>query len=511
MATPFKQAPSQADVLSVAVLIRRHYRTSLNDLGEGHKVAQRFATGRNRANTRFGLSILSIGVLLFALAVLGALSLRQHIQLRRLKTLNLQETAKRTQTTWQLVEHLARLQDQIETQIDDGIARELHGSDASSPNVTPEQLQTVRQSLDDLAGQVRRLDEAGNAAHSGDAEKELADRLGQLSEQLESSRRQLEQLTARFGESEQIVAAVSGGVCLIQGEYMFVDPKTDLPLRYLQAEPRQDVVILPDQIVVDDGAGRDARPSDLLPVSSAGQGDPLVVRYTATGFLVDPRGYILTNGHVTKPWRVSRQHEHLLEAGYLAKLCLFQAFFPGRPESVNLEVIACRDEEDLALLGADISGSDIPPLTCRTDPNGLRAGQTLIVLGYPTGLDALLARMNERDLDSIVGGSEVSFDRIARNMARQGLIEPIATRGICGMVSPSRLVYDAQTAVGASGAPVIGPDGKVVAINTALLKSFGGTNFGIPIRRGLELLKDSVSTDLTTVSRQDAQSGPIGL
>ena len=51
----------------------------------------------------------------------------------------------------------------------------------------------------------------------------------------------------------------------------------------------------------------------------------------------------------------------------------------------------------------------------------------------------------------------------------------------------NKLVYDAQTAIGGSGGPVLGSNGKVVAINTALLKGFAGSNFGIPITRAIEL------------------------
>ena len=60
---------------------------------------------------------------------------------------------------------------------------------------------------------------------------------------------------------------------------------------------------------------------------------------------------------------------------------------------------------------------------------------------------------------------------------------------MCGRVSEDKIIYDAPTAIGGSGGPVIGLDGKVVAINTALLRGFAGTNFGIPIQLGLQLLE----------------------
>ena len=60
---------------------------------------------------------------------------------------------------------------------------------------------------------------------------------------------------------------------------------------------------------------------------------------------------------------------------------------------------------------------------------------------------------------------------------------------MCGRVHEGRIIYDAPTAIGGSGAPVINLNGEVVAINTALMKEFAGTNFGIPIDYALNLLK----------------------
>ena len=140
---------------------------------------------------------------------------------------------------------------------------------------------------------------------------------------------------------------------------------------------------------------------------------------------------------------------------------------------------------------ADLRGQAIPVLPCETDPSKLRVGQTLVVLGYPTGFDMLLARLGQGELDEIMGDPPVSFDALAHNLAQRGMIQPVATRGMCGRIGRGRVVYDAATAIGASGAPVLNVDGKVVAINTALMKGFAGTNFGVPIDRALGLLEGS--------------------
>ena len=78
---------------------------------------------------------------------------------------------------------------------------------------------------------------------------------------------------------------------------------------------------------------------------------------------------------------------------------------------------------------------------------------------------------------------------------------------MCGRVDEDKIIYDAPTAIGGSGGPVIGLDGKVVAINTALLRGFAGTNIGIPIRVGLQLLEQAKQEDSTQKNTRLASDG----
>jgi len=170
-------------------------------------------------------------------------------------------------------------------------------------------------------------------------------------------------------------------------------------------------------------------------------------------------------------------------------MLIFRAFFPNQPEPFELEVRAFDSQEDVALVYCDLGGRQIPVLPCGQDPDNLRTGQTVLVLGYPTGFDLLLARMDQEQLNQLLGVQGVSFEEVALKLADRNLIQPVATRGMCGRVHEGRIIYDAPTAIGGSGAPVINLNGEVVAINTALMKEFAGTNFGIPIDYALNLLK----------------------
>lgn len=289
--------------------------------------------------------------------------------------------------------------------------------------------------------------------------------------------------------SEEILSALSRGVCLIQGEYIFVEAKTDKPLRYVNPPGVPGIAQGNSTEMVSDVSPVVTEP--ILSVSIHGTGRVLNVPFTGTGFLVDKQGFILTNKHVTEPWLISHEYRHVLSAGYAGKLSVFRAFFGGYPDPFDVQVATVSETEDVALLRAELGGAEIPVLRCEPDRNRLKAGQTVIVLGYPTGFDALLARLSSPGAQSVAQDGGGSLEEIALTMAQQGLIWPIGTRGMCGRVSEDAIIYDAPTAIGGSGGPVLGLDGRVVAINTALMRGFSGTNFGIPVQAGLTLLEQA--------------------
>ena len=72
------------------------------------------------------------------------------------------------------------------------------------------------------------------------------------------------------------------------------------------------------------------------------------------------------------------------------------------------------------------------------------------------------------------------FWNIAARLAEVGRIVPLASRGIVGQVSEESIAFDAETAVGGSGGPVLDLSGSVVAVNTAIVPQFGGSNIGTP-------------------------------
>ena len=152
------------------------------------------------------------------------------------------------------------------------------------------------------------------------------------------------------------------------------------------------------------------------------------------------------------------------------------------------------DEADVAVLQGDAVPTDLQPLELSPVPP--RPGDEVIVMGYPTGFHALLVRTDATFREALKS-EELDFWTLAEKLASEGRISPLATRGIVGQITTDAIVYDAETAQGGSGGPVLGLNGKVFAINTAILREFGGSNLGVSVNHALPLLTHAVEQTLT--------------
>ncbi len=294
-----------------------------------------------------------------------------------------------------------------------------------------------------------------------------------LREELLRTRSRLVALEGERAVGERIIRQYGAGVCLIQGSYAFYDAE-GRPLRYRVDE-----------------AGQRVREADgSLAIDLEGNGPIHTVDYVGTGFLVDRGGIILTNRHIAEPWWKDEAAQALAKNGYSARFVVFRAFFPQVAEGLKLDLHRRSETLDLALLKVDIKGRKIPTLPLDVSGRGAVAGQAVVVVGYPTGLDAILAKTDTGVVQEILSAQGTSTGPITEALSRKGLIRPSTTQGHIGDVTKTDIVFDAATSLGGSGGPVFNKYGWVIAVEYALLAKFAGNSYGLPVRHAIELLKE---------------------
>jgi S1-C subfamily serine protease len=294
-----------------------------------------------------------------------------------------------------------------------------------------------------------------------------------------AARDAVERMRREDDAAERVIAENAGSVCLVQGAYGF-GREVDGKWRYLREAS--------DEML----KGLDVS-GDRVPLMLEGDGPLFRIEYTGTGFLADATGIVLTNRHIAQPWWNNEAADPLLEDGFEARFFYLRACFPGRPDAVSfdLERTLVSNEADLAALRFEPKGELPPPLRL-ADPSDVAVGRRVILLGYPSGLNALIARSDE---DFTERFTKPDFDsaRILDELAKRDLVRPLPTQGYIGDIVGNKMLFDAPTAGGGSGAPLFDLQGRVVAVNYGILKAFSGANFGVPVRYAGTLIESARS------------------
>jgi serine protease Do len=168
-------------------------------------------------------------------------------------------------------------------------------------------------------------------------------------------------------------------------------------------------------------------------------------RGIGSGFIIDDKGHILTNHHITAG---SREIEVALTDGRA-----FEGKLVGSDPANDLAVVKI-DTRDLPVAGLGNSSE-------------LRVGQTVIAIGNPFGL---------------AGGPSVTV----------GVVSALNRHILAERVYENLIQTDASINPGNSGGPLLDLTGKVIGINTANIPGAQGIGFAIPINTAKAVLDDIV-------------------
>jgi len=326
-----------------------------------------------------------------------------------------------------------------------------------SPASDPQKLELQKKS-EDLRSQIA-IDKTENASA--------------LQTQLAAVENRLAKIETEGKFAERIIQAYEPSVCLIHVVLAFREHSTGSRLRYAGVT----------------GSGEPATDEHNNPlVSLTGSGPEVRLDVFGTGFLVSDTGRILTNHHVAEPWWQNDDLKEMLDQGVEPVIAEMTAYFPGVQNGIAVNTEKISPAADVAVVKGDISGMRIKQIILADSRRSAVSGGPVVLLGYPTALDAILARAGTETLQSIATASKGDPKQVMEELARRNLIRPTTTQGHIGAVLPDKIVYDAQTTSGGSGGPLFNNEGKVIGINFAMVREFGGSNFAIPVSYGQSLL-----------------------
>jgi len=323
-----------------------------------------------------------------------------------------------------------------------------------------QQKQQLKQQSDELRQKISNADSG-----SGD--------VSALRKQLEETTTRLKRVEDESQSAEAVIRAYAPSVCLIHVSVSFIDRASGRPLRYGGINPD----------------GEPLHDSDGNPVYTLeGRAPEVRADFFGTGFIVG-ENRILTNHHVAQPWWKNDELAAVVSQGFNPAIAELTAYFPDAKAGVPVRVSQISEDADLAVVKGDLSGLKNPILKMDARKEAAVSGQPLLSLGYATGISAILARAGEDAVNEIAKSTGGKPKEVVTELLRRKLIRPLVTQGHIGDVLPDKIVYDAQTTSGGSGGPLINRDGEVIGVTFAVVKGFGGSNFGVPIRFAQPLLK----------------------
>ncbi|HVB87313.1 MAG TPA: trypsin-like peptidase domain-containing protein [Candidatus Dormibacteraeota bacterium] len=297
--------------------------------------------------------------------------------------------------------------------------------------------------------------------------------LAALQQQLKLTEKRLTLLEDEGKFAETVVRDYGPSVCLLHVTVEFLDKVSGEPIRMILDSKGNPVV---DQ-------------DRMVQLGTDGTGPPLRVDIFGTGFLATRDGVLLTNHHVAQPWWKNDDLQQLVSQGAEAYVKSYVAYFPESTKGIPAKLNQISGQADLATLRLE----EPPPpntevLKVDSAASASVTGDPVVLMGYPTGIEGILARAGS-DVANKIAAQSHDVDQIMAQLAADKLIRPTTTQGHIGDLLKNEIVYDAATTSGGSGGPLFNRDGDVIGINFAILKGFGGSNLAIPARYATTLLK----------------------
>jgi S1-C subfamily serine protease len=190
---------------------------------------------------------------------------------------------------------------------------------------------------------------------------------------------------------------------------------------------------------------------------------------TGSGFVVSPKGYIVTNRHVLQLWEYDPAWVRNHYKGSISQIKI--VFADQNPDDARPgEVVRISDSTDTDLAILRVAPFDgMPTITeFDRDASSLSQGDPVAVIGYPLGKEL--------------------FEFTNAKTAQTSL-----STGVISRLSANKIQIDAAANPGNSGGPIFDSRGRCIAVLTQGLAALNAQNinFGTPIGAALDMVPKS--------------------
>ncbi len=318
--------------------------------------------------------------------------------------------------------------------------------------------------------------------------KELQSKVLQTNENVGEITKNTKTMMDTVSLAQNLRIEYGNGVCLIFGVYDLVDRKSGKTLRYPDPQAFQPENYDPPTVPVQEDL---IQPQLQMGLTTEGNGTIVEYDFIGTGFHVGG-GYIVTNRHVVQPWREDDLVQQMIKTSDArARIKRLVVYFPNNPQPFPLKIrqLGAREDVAVGMIDATQMPANIPVLPIDNSSDAATVGKTVVTMGFPNGPDRLLAMADESDARSLNTRCEGSRRCIIDSLAQSRKIVPLTTQGSITDLDSRRVVHDARTAEGGSGAPLFGQSGRVIAVNFGVFTESTAANMAVPISFAVELLK----------------------
>lgn len=315
----------------------------------------------------------------------------------------------------------------------------------------------------------------------------LEDKLGKTNDQISELDKTNKDMMKTVSLAPNLRVEYGSGVCLIVGVYDLVDKKSGKVLRYADPQAYRPNPYEPTQ---SEDPSRPA-PQPQIGLTTEGNGSTVEYDFIGTGFHVGG-GYIVTNRHVVQPWEEDDLVKQMMSAANgRARVKRLVIYFPNvaTPFPLKVKQLGTRDDLGIGMIDAATLPADTPVLPLDFDSDSAAIGKTVVTMGYPSGPDRLLAMVDDDEAKSINQRFGNSRQNLINFLAQSQKIVPLTTQGAITDLDTKRIVHDAKTAEGGSGAPLFGQAGKVIGVNFGVFTENTAANMAVPVRFAIELLR----------------------